>query len=131
MSPRWQWLCGRWRRARLSATVEVGASGSALVGVVPALAGLTALTRLKLTVVLEDSRWAAPLLVLPWANIEVSAWLQPAGRPVGACYARWCELVAWRLALPWASCEHVGMLTCGSAAVSLLSGHSPPVCLLP
>jgi hypothetical protein len=54
------------------ANVFAQGRSSMLGGVVSALAGLTTLTRLKLTVVLEGSRWrTAPRLVLPWALIEV------------------------------------------------------------
>jgi hypothetical protein len=68
--------------ARLAnATVRAEGGGSALAGLVSALSGLTALTRLELDVEClpefdEDAHgggWPAPPLVLPWAHIEVGA----------------------------------------------------------
>ena len=63
------------------ARVSAQGSGSALGGIVSALAGLTSLTRLELTVSLKDSQWRAPPLVLPWAHIKVgtAASLRPGG----------------------------------------------------
>ena len=53
--------------------VEIQGRTSALDGLVSALAGLTALTRVRLTVLPTDWLSAAQPLVLPWALIEVSA----------------------------------------------------------
>jgi hypothetical protein len=73
-----------------NATVWARGGGAALGGVVSALTGLTALTRLELRVTLEEPPgllgcWSdpPPLLVLPWAHIEV-----------GAAAARWEGLPA-------------------------------------
>jgi hypothetical protein len=66
--------------ARLrNATVWAQGGGSALGSLVSSLAGLAALTRLELSVYLDDPQWTAPPLVLPWARIEVGA-ADPAGR---------------------------------------------------
>jgi hypothetical protein len=53
------------------ATVWAQGGGSALGGLVSSLSGLTALTHLDLSVYMDDPRWTAPPLVLPWAHIEV------------------------------------------------------------
>jgi hypothetical protein len=58
--------------ARLtSATLWAQGGGSALGGLVSAVACLTLLTRLDLSVYADDLPWTAPPLVLPWAIIEV------------------------------------------------------------
>jgi hypothetical protein len=59
-------------RVRRALVVCVQCSGSALGGLVSALGGLTVLTCLELQADV-GSPWAAPPLVLPWANIEVGA----------------------------------------------------------
>jgi hypothetical protein len=72
--------------AALRAAAGCAGGGSAVGSVVSALAGLTALTRLRLTVYADDV--AAPL-VLPWAHIEVGAGCSPpAGLPAGAFCSR-------------------------------------------
>jgi hypothetical protein len=64
-------------------------SSSILGGLVSSLAGLTALTRLHLSVDPKGSRWSAPPLVLPWARIEVGVrgCSLRGGLPAGAIYA--------------------------------------------
>jgi hypothetical protein len=66
-------------------TVVAHGGGSALGGLVSALAGLAALTCLELGVELEESQCKdVPPLVLPWARIEVGAGgLRPAGSVAG------------------------------------------------
>jgi hypothetical protein len=55
------------------AKLLMGGSASALDGLVSALACLTELTRLELSVTLHGTDGATQPLVLPWAHIEVGA----------------------------------------------------------
>jgi hypothetical protein len=129
------------------ATVRAEGGGSALGGLVSALAGLAALTRLELDVDLEEHArggWSAPPLMLPWAHIEVgvaAARLGGPGTSCVGCVARAsrrsgmvpCALDALRCALGRADHQRAGACVLAPTRSTLPARpcHQPPLKVAP